>query len=76
MYSQIVKGLQSSKKRLRLIQYLKGKINKNGIVFLQETQRKKGNGRTIFKEICFIHMVRQFPVVKLTTNFPILMVEF
>ena len=32
-----VKGLQSSKKRLKLIEYLKIKLESNGVLFLQET---------------------------------------
>ena len=31
-----VKGLQSSKKRLKLIEYLKNKLESNGVLFLQE----------------------------------------
>ena len=30
-------GIQSSKKRLKLIQYFKGKIGSTGVLFLQET---------------------------------------
>ena len=32
-----VKGMQSSKKRLKLIQYFKDKIGLTGVLFLQET---------------------------------------
>ena len=32
-----VKGVQSSKKRLKLIEYLKNKLESNGVLFLQET---------------------------------------
>ena len=32
-----VKGMQSSKKRLKLMQYFKEKIGSNGVLFLQET---------------------------------------
>ena len=32
-----VKGLQSSKKRLKFIEYLKNKLESNGVLFLQET---------------------------------------
>ena len=32
-----VKGLQSTKKRLKLIEYLKDKLESNGVIFLQET---------------------------------------
>ena len=32
-----VKGLQSSKKRIKLIEYFKSKLNHNGFLFLQET---------------------------------------
>ena len=32
-----VKGLQSTKKRLEFIEYLKDKLKSNGVIFLQET---------------------------------------
>ena len=32
-----VKGMQSSKKKLKLMQYFKDKIGSNGVLFLQET---------------------------------------
>ena len=32
-----VKGMQSSKKRLKLMQYFKDKIGSNSVLFLQET---------------------------------------
>ena len=32
-----VKGLQPSKKRIKLIEYFKSKLNHNGFLFLQET---------------------------------------
>ena len=32
-----VKGVQSSKKRLKLIEYLKNKLESNRVLFLQET---------------------------------------
>ena len=32
-----VKGLQSTNKRLKLIEYLKNKLESNGVLFLQET---------------------------------------
>ena len=39
--SNNVKGLQSSKKRLKLFQYFKNKISPKGILFLQETHSAK-----------------------------------
>ena len=39
--SNNVKGLQSSKKRLKLFQYFKNKISPKGILFLQETHFSK-----------------------------------
>ena len=33
-----VKGIQSYKKRLKLVKYFKGKIGSTGVLFLQETQ--------------------------------------
>ena len=39
--SNNVKGLQSSKKRLKLFQYFKNKISPKGILFLQETHSSK-----------------------------------
>ena len=41
--SNNVKGLQSSKKRLKLFEYFRNKISPNGIVFLQETHSTKNN---------------------------------
>ena len=38
-----VKGLQTSKKRLKLFSYFKNKIFLNGIIFLQETHSTKEN---------------------------------
>ena len=38
-----VKGLQSNKKPLKLIEYLKEKFNSNGFLFLQETHSTKNN---------------------------------
>ena len=35
-----VKGIQPSKKRLKLIQYFKDKIRSTGVLFLQETHSK------------------------------------
>ena len=32
-----IKGLQSSKKRLKLIQHLKNKVESNRVLYLQET---------------------------------------
>ena len=32
-----VKGMQSSKKTLKLMQYFKDKIGSNGVLFIQET---------------------------------------
>ena len=39
--SNNVKGLQSSKKRLKLFQFFKNKISPKGILFLQETYSSK-----------------------------------
>ena len=39
--SNNVKGLQSSKKRLKLFQYFKNKVSPKGILFLQETHSSK-----------------------------------
>ena len=36
-----MKGLQSSKKRLRIFQYVKNKISPKGILFLQDTHSSK-----------------------------------
>ena len=44
-----VKGIQSLKKRLKLIEYFKSKITTHGILFLQETHSSSNakNGETI-----------------------------
>ena len=38
-----VKGMQSSKKRSKLMQYFKYKIGSTGVLFLQETLTAKSN---------------------------------
>ena len=55
-----VKGLQSSKKRLKLIEYLKNKLESNGhTLFLM----MKMPGLMILKVKSFFRMVRPTPVV-------------
>ena len=47
-----VKGIQSSKKRLKLIQYFKDKIGSTGALFLQETHsdsKVEQNGKKTLK---------------------------
>ena len=61
-----VKGLQSSKKRLKLIEYLKNKLESNGVLFLQETHSilmMKMPGLMILKVKSFFRMVHPTPVV-------------
>ena len=41
--SNNVKGLQSNKKRLKIIEYLKEKLDSNGFLFLQETHSTENN---------------------------------
>ena len=41
-----VKGLQSSKKRIKLIEYFRSKLNHNGFLFLQETHPTIKNENT------------------------------
>ena len=41
-----VKGLQSSKKRIKLIEYFRSKLNHNGFLFLQETHSTIKNENT------------------------------
>ena len=54
-----VKGIQSSKKRLKLIQYFKDKMRPIGVLFLQETHSNnkiEQNGKKGFKsQIFFSH---------------------
>ena len=38
------KGLQSFKKRIKLIEYFRGKLKYNGLLFLQETHSAIKNG--------------------------------
>ena len=38
-----VKGLQSSKKRIKLIEYFKSKVNHNGYLFLKKTDSTINN---------------------------------
>ena len=49
-----VKGMQSSKKKLKLMQYFKDKIGSNGVLFLQETHsdstaKSNKNGKKTLK---------------------------
>ena len=41
-----IKGLQSSKKRIKLIEYFSGKLTHNGLLFLQETHSTIKNKNT------------------------------
>ena len=41
-----VKGLQSSKKRIKLVEYLRSKLNHKGLIFLQETHSTIKNENT------------------------------
>ena len=51
--------MQSSKKRLKLIQYFKGKIGSTGVLFLQETHsdsKVEQKWKVNFKgHVCFSH---------------------
>ena len=54
------KGLQSTNKRLKLIEYFKGKIVSNGFLFLQETHSNVNDeisGKMILKVKSFTRMV-------------------
>ena len=59
-----VKGLQLSKKRLKLIEYLKNKLVSNGVLFLQDTiSNDENTWADDFKGQVFFRMVRLTPVV-------------
>ena len=60
-----VKGLQSSKKQLKLIEYLKNKLESNIVLFLQETRSISNdeNAWANFKGQVFFRMVHPTPVV-------------
>ena len=61
-----VKGLQSSKKRLKLIEYLNKKLESNGVLFLQEAHSISNNENSWaddFKTQVFFSMVRSTLVV-------------
>ena len=45
-----VKGLQSSKKRIKLIKYFRSKLNHNGFLFLQETHSTIKNENSWFND--------------------------
>ena len=45
-----VKGLQSSKKRIKLIEYFRSKLNHNGFLFLQETHSTIKNENSRFND--------------------------
>ena len=54
-----VKGMQSSKKRLKLMQYFKYKIGSTGVLFLQETHSdsKVGQKCKYFKGPVFFFLM-------------------
>ena len=57
------KGLQSTKKRLKLFNFLKNKMDPKGILFLQETHKKqKIKGLKILKTKFTTHMTKLIPV--------------
>ena len=63
-----VKGLQSSKKRLKVIEYLKNRLESNGVLFLQERHPVSDDENAwvlmmILKVSFFLRMVHPTPVV-------------
>ena len=61
-----VKGLQSSKKRLKLIEYLKNKLKSNGVLLLQEPHSISNDENAWaddFKGQVFSCMMHPTPVV-------------
>ena len=58
--SNNVKGLQSSKKLLKLFQYFKNKISSKGILFLQETHSLKVTNKNM---TYFFHKGKQILAV-------------
>ena len=68
--SNNVNGLNSSKKRIKIFEYLK-KIANNGTLFLQETHSSNelsSTGVAILKVNCFFQMEPQIHVVSLLDN--------
>ena len=56
--SSNVSGLRSSKKRVKMFEYFKGKIVNSGIIFLQETHSSEdtfNEWQDNFKELFFSH---------------------
>ena len=57
-----VRGIKNSDKRIKIFQYLKNKVDSNGVLFLQETQsceKDEKSGITILKEHCSFGMEQQ-----------------
>ena len=56
-----VKGIQSMKKKLKLIEYFKSKITTHGILFLQETHSSSDdkNGETILAATPSFHTAKE-----------------
>ena len=57
-----VKGIQASKKRIKLFEYLKQNINFNGFIFFQETH-SKNNGKISLMVLFFSHTSNQILAV-------------
>ena len=60
--SNNVKGIQASKKRLKLSEYLKQNINFNGFISFQETRSSlndENNGKMYLMILFFSHMAKQ-----------------
>ena len=49
-----VKGLQSSKKRIKLIEYFRSKLKYNGFLFLQETHSAMKSEDTWVNDFSFL----------------------
>ena len=60
--SHNVRGIKNSDKRIKIFEYLKNKVDSNGVLFLQEThscEKDKKSGITILQKHCSFRMKQQ-----------------
>ena len=58
-----VRGIKNSEKRMKIFEFLKNKVDSNGMLFLQETKScekdKKKRGMVIFNEYYSLRMEQE-----------------
>ena len=63
--SHNVRGIKNSDKRIKLFEYLKNKVDSNGVLFLQEThssEKDEKSGIMILQKHCSFRMEQQILV--------------